>query len=790
MGSSGTADGYRSSARFNGPTGPCLGYGPSAGGLFVSDSINYTIRQIDPSGMVSTFAGAAGAGGSADGTGAAAKFDLPGGTSADGSGNVFVADRANNRIRRITPLGQVTTIAGTGTAGDLDGTGDAATFYGPQGIVATPDGDRVYVATQHHTVRLVRYDGTGPRDSAASYDVTTVAGNPSAVDLMDGVGTAAHFYYPDGLALWIDGAGDEHLIVADRSHNAIRIIEWPASGSAETSTIAGDGASGDEDGPGSVAHFRLPRGVAVTATDPDVPVIFVSDEHRLRMLRLPQGATTMTTDPTRKGNWECVTLAGANVFGQVDGDGNTARFHTPWHICAVSNTGPSATVYVADYDIDAIRKVVVGSGAFHSGGAPSTVSEAVRVVNWDSEVPNRAAWAKAMVPDETGFEAEVEFYIPNGVAGFSFTAYVESDPTIVNLPAAGAAFLSTVAGNGVPSAADGPGEQAQFNDPYGVGAVPPSLQGSYHTQSGRLVRAFIADSGNHRIRVLLDGQPDPSDVEELDGAGSIETFAGSVPGYVDGFGIGARFSGPRGLALAPDGSLIVSEALHRIRRVWPNGLVTTVAGTGVPGSANGTGDVAQFSQPEGVAVTAGGWIYVADSVNHIIRRIVQTGSDPYQPTSYTVTTVAGLANASGSTDDTGATARFYMPRQLAADNDGRVYVADSGNNRVRVLTVADPDYVTAATLATGLTLCTGIAVDSAHNVYAVERDAHRVTRVSPTGAKVVLVGTGSAGFVDGRTGTLSSPRNIAVESTGSLLVTDGGNHALRAVQRILETSGP
>jgi hypothetical protein len=269
----------------------------------------------------------------------------------------------------------------------------------------------------------------------------------------------------------------------------------------------------------------------------------------------------------------------------------------------------------------------------------------------------------------------------------------------------------------------------------------------------------------------------------------VETFAGSTEGHADGFGLQAQFREPTGLALAPDGSLLVTEASHRIRRVWSNGQVTTVAGTGTSGSTNGTGDVAQFNDPRGVAVTDGGWIYVADQYNHTIRRIVLTGTDPRAPASYTVSTVAGAAGISGSTDGEGIIAKFNQPTQLAADNDGRIYVADMGNGAVRVLSVTSGLWVTAATLATGLPVCTGVALDRAHNVYVAESISHRITRVSPTGAKVQLMG-GTSGFTDGRNGTMSYPMCLAVERTGTLLLTDNGNHAVRAIQRILETTAP
>ncbi|MCX6360893.1 MAG: hypothetical protein NT029_13865 [Armatimonadetes bacterium] len=142
-GVSGLADGYRTAAQFRAPSAIALGQGPNAGAIFVPDQDRHVIRRIEADGMVSTIAGAAGTAGSADGVGAAATFNFPTGVATDSNGNIFVADQSGCRVRRITPQYEVTTIAGTGVIGSLDGTGDTATLGSPTGVACSPDGNRI-----------------------------------------------------------------------------------------------------------------------------------------------------------------------------------------------------------------------------------------------------------------------------------------------------------------------------------------------------------------------------------------------------------------------------------------------------------------------------------------------------------------------------------------------------------------------------------------------------------------------------------------------------------------------
>lgn len=191
-GSAGFADGVSAAAMFSSPTGIVA---DGTGNLFIADQYNHRIRKITPGGMVSTLAGS-GTAGFADGSGTAASFSSPTGLAIDGNGNIYVADAGNHRIRKISTSGTVTTIAGNGTAGNTDGTGTAATFVSPSGIAVDAAG-MLYV-TNSNSVRKVTSSGV----------VTTIAGS-STGSYADGTGTAAGFSNPRGIA--VDGNGNIYV---------------------------------------------------------------------------------------------------------------------------------------------------------------------------------------------------------------------------------------------------------------------------------------------------------------------------------------------------------------------------------------------------------------------------------------------------------------------------------------------------------------------------------------------------------------------------------------------------
>ncbi|MNL00291.1 Serine/threonine-protein kinase PknD [compost metagenome] len=314
-GSFGHQDGTGTAAKLSGPTAIAK---DGQDNLYVADTSNDRIRKITPAGVVTTFAGSSQ--GYADGSDTSAKFHWPQGIAVDSAGNVFVADTFNHRIRRIDATTRaVTTFAGSGLQFNMDGTGTAAAFRFPRGL-AFDAANNLYVADYgNHAVRKITPGGV----------VSTFAGSAGMVyGTDDGTGTSARFNSVAGLAF--DGAGN--LYAADFGNSAIRKI---VLSTAAVTTLAGDGNPGYQDGVGTAAKFHYPYGVAHDGAGN----LYVSDtsNHRIRKVVIATGAVS--------------TFAGDGNAGYQEGVGTAAKFSSPRAI-AISAAG---MLYVADENNSRIR---------------------------------------------------------------------------------------------------------------------------------------------------------------------------------------------------------------------------------------------------------------------------------------------------------------------------------------------------------------------------------------------------------------------------------------------------
>ncbi|MEZ0184746.1 NHL repeat-containing protein, partial [Flavobacterium oncorhynchi] len=303
----GFADGTGTPVKFYSPASVAIDV---SGNVYVADQNNHKIRKITPAGAVTTFAGSTQ--GFADGIGSAAKFSNPLGVAVDASGNVYVAE--SNIIRKINPAGVVTTLAGS-TNGNTDGTGTTAKFNTPTGVAVDASGN-VYVADMsNHNIRKITPAG----------EVTTLAGSTSG--FADGAGTAAKFSYPYGVA--VDASGN--VYVGDYFNNKIRKI----TPGGEVTTLAGS-TGGFADGAGTAAKFSSPYGVAVDASGN----VYVAEYGNHKIRKITPGG-------------EVSTLAGGTQ-GDAEGTDTTAKFYRPRGV-AVDVSG---NIYVADTSNNKIRKIV------------------------------------------------------------------------------------------------------------------------------------------------------------------------------------------------------------------------------------------------------------------------------------------------------------------------------------------------------------------------------------------------------------------------------------------------
>lgn len=318
-GASGLVDGTGTEARFNTPQGVAV---DSAGNIFIADTVGHTIRRITPAGVVTTFAGGAGTPGSVDGAGVLARFAGPFGVTIDSAGNLYVTDSGNDTIRRISPAGVVSTIAGSAAdvGGTADGTGVNARFNGPTGITIDPAGNLYVADYRNHTIRKVTSGGV----------VTTLAGVPASGGFVNGTGSGARFNGPFGVAA--DSAGN--VYVADGFNHLVRKI---TPGGVVTTLAGSPTVSGSTDGTGTAARFNTPAGITADAADN----LYVTDalNHTVRKIT-PAGAVT--------------TLAGVvGGSGLVDGPASSARFNTPIGLGVTA----AGVIYVADSPNHAIRRV-------------------------------------------------------------------------------------------------------------------------------------------------------------------------------------------------------------------------------------------------------------------------------------------------------------------------------------------------------------------------------------------------------------------------------------------------
>ncbi len=575
-GSLGSTDGTGSDARFYNPQGVTV---DGSGNVYVADTSNHTIRKVTPGGVVSTLAGLVGNRGNSDGTGSSARFNYPLGMAVDGSGNVYVADSSNHIIRMVTPAGVVTTIGGT------------AGFYNPQGVAVDGSGN-VYVAdTGNHTIRKVTPAGV----------VTTLAGLTDSFGSRDGTGGGARFKSPAGVA--VDGSGN--VYVADTGNHTLRMV----TPDGVVTTVAGlAGSSGSSDGTGSAAGFRNPTGVAVDGGGN----VYVADQNNATVRKVMPGGVVSTF----------AGLAGSS--GSIDGTGSAARFVYPLGV-AVDG---SENLYVADTYNFTIRKVT-------PGGVVSTLAGQVGSIGSS---------------DGTGTNAM--FYYPSSVAvDGSGNVYVTDNNTIRKVTPAG--VVSTLAGQaGKSGRTNGTGSAARFNGPCSV-----AVDGSGNV--------YVADNNNGAIRKVTPG-------------GVVSTVATGV------------LVSPRAVAVDSSGNVYVGdEGNNTISKVAPGGAVTTLAGLAFsPGSSDGTGSAAQFNSPRSLAVDSSGNVYVADYNSNTLRIVTPAG---------VVTTLGGTAGVASGADGIGAAARFSGPAGIAVSTTGTLFVADSGNNRISSgVIVPAPIPVTAA----------------------------------------------------------------------------------------------
>ncbi|MBS1788550.1 MAG: hypothetical protein JST85_12550 [Acidobacteria bacterium] len=701
-------NGPATSAQLNGPLGVAL---DKTGNLLIADGANNRIRMVNVStGVITTIVGTGDTGFNGDGGAATgARISGPENVFVDKDNNIFIADFGNHRIRKIAANGgTISTVAGTGVSG-FSGDGGQATsaaISSPTDVVVDNAGNIYLCATGNNRIRKVTNDGV----------INTIAGNGNTTFNGDGIlATAAALSNPQSLAL--DSTGN--VYIADRGNSRIRKV---TISDGSISTLAGGSSGLSPDGSSTtLARLNLPTGIALDAAGN----VYFSDRDNFRIRRIANAVSGDTTGPV-------VSLNAPPPNGTLT---------TSVNPLSLSGTA-------TDTGIVALIRWSNDRGG--SGTAIGTTSWSIPSIALQPGVNNLTI---------TAWDA-------SGNAGSTTLIANYQTPQVV----------VTIAGTGVgANSADGiPGAAASVWQPVGVAV-------------DAMGNVLFTDNLNRRVR-------------KISPTGIISAFAGTGEAGSGGDGGQAKdatFHFPTGIAIDAAGNVYISDqGAHRVRRVAPDGVITTVAGTGVGfGGYSGDGGLAKDAElnlPQGLAVDKAGNLLIADYGNSRIRKVTIADGK--------ISTVAGNGLYGFSGDGGLATeAVLGTPTGVAVDGAGNIYITDLGNQRIRKIAVADGKISTIA--GTGVSGFNGddgaatnarinlafpslITVDAAGDVYFADRVNNRIRKITVnTGVISTVAGTGTAGFNgDGTSpmGTnLSLPTAVAVDSSGALFIADNAAHRIR-----------
>jgi cysteine-rich repeat protein len=734
------------------------------GNLFIADTKNQRIRRVDGTGVITTVAGTGTFGFSGDaGAATTAQLNYPSGVAVDGLGNLYIADRANNRIRQVDTAGVITTIAGTGVSGS-GGDGGLATngqLSAPQGVAIDGLGN-FYVADVSNQ-RIRRVDANGI--------ITTVAGTGVPGFTSDGgAATSAQLFEPYGVA--VDSLGN--LYIADRNNQRVRRVD--AMGIITTRAGSGTAGFGGDGAAATSGLLDGPTGVAVDG----LGNLYIADQQNHRIRRVdPSGVIA--------------TIVGAGTPGD-SGDDSAATSATLSFPSGVAVAG--GNIYIAETANHRIRRIdaggvittVAGTGVSGSSGdgalatsgrlsSPSSIAldsagsmyiadrgnHRIRRVSATGIMTTVAGTGAVGFSGDSGAAISAQLSLPSGVAvdGAGHLFIADTGNQRIRKVDAITGVISTLAGTGVAGFnTDGPAAGAQLNYPAGV-----AVDG--------LGNLYVADTVNNRVR-------------RIDTTGTITTLP-----------VSAQLSSPTGISVALGNVYIADTANHRIRRVDAMGQITTVAGSGLQGRLGDGSPAAsaQLSSPKGVAVDALGNIYVADFNSQCVRRIDTSG---------VMTTAAGLIDPERMGPL--AQARLADPRALvlatpftlvAGGTSGTVQAARTGPAWLEVGVGRYPQIDATGTFARfrdqNFGSVSGVAYDAASGlIYLTESSSNRlhvVTLVDLDDESTWTIATlsnaaGTPGFADGaaQAAQFREPTGLYFDAAArQLYVADTGNHVVRAI---------
>lgn len=621
------------SARLQNPFGVAS---DEVGNIYIADQGNHRIHKVNAiTGVISRIAGL-NAGYSGDGgesRGAALRW--PTGVAIDSYGDIYIADNGNHRIRKITvSTGIITTIAGTGTA-SFSGDGELAinaTFNYPRAVAVDKLGN-IYIAD--------RENGRVRKIDAITKKISTIISS---------------LEYPDAIA--VDSLGN--VYVTNTSKNEIIMLSETGSSS---SIITG---------------LNYPRGITVDNSSN----IYISNTDQIRKYTFNSANSTW--------NSSIVTETGANVSSGDGGLATSAFVNDPHHL----TVDPLGNIYITEYGANKIRKITVSNGII-------TTIAGTGVGGKDAILDGSPLIARLNTPHGLTVDSSGNVFIAD-TSNHRIRKYNMFTESIVTIVGTGQGF----------SGDNGPAIDAQLNQPIDVAL----------DSFGNI---YIADSFNNRIRMV---NMNTKIITTIAGTG-VSEFSGDAGPAID-----ANLNKPRGVIIDLSGNILISDSgNHRIRKIDASTKkITTIAGTGESGFSGDTGSAidAKLRNPVGLKLDSLGNIYIADYENNRIRKI--------DASTKKITTIAGTGQASSSGDDDLAlNAKVNGPYQLSLDVQGNIYIVETSSNNIRKITVSTGKITkVAGTGSPGYTLGLaknaqfnyphGIAISSNGKIFVSDTNNHRI----------------------------------------------------------------
>ncbi len=649
-------------------------------------------------------------GGAPEGVNAlSASLNNPTAVVSDKSGNVYIALSGAHQIVRIDSGGLIRLVAGTGLAG-TGGDGGPATqaqLSQPSGMVLDAYGNLYVADSQTHRIRKIDTSGI----------ITTYAGNGKAAYAGDGgPANLASLKSPNAMAFDRNG----NMLVADTGNHEIRIITPDGT----INPFAGDAtrSSGGDDGPAIGAGLDTPAGIAVDANNN----VYIADTNN-EVIRM------VTPDGT-------ISLFAGKALAAYRGDGSDALkayFNTPTTLSFDSK----GNLYILDLGNDRIRRITT------DGIINSYAGTGLRGASGDGGIAKAANIAAAGI------------FIDNR----DNLLIADGTNNRVRIVTPGDGVIDTLAGVGLIS----------YN-PRGI------------VVDGNII--YFSDTSNHRVRRFNLG------------TGQIDLVAGSGFGGFAGDGadaLAASLNSPRGLAMDAQKNLYIADsANNRIRRITSEGFINTIVGDGTSATTGdgGLATVAQINNPYDVAIDAGGSVYILERLGHVIRKATVGGN---------ITTIAGTGTPGTNDSETGVALQQNLnyAQALAVDRQGNLLVADTNNDRVRMITTdgniktiagtADNDFYGDGGPANAAALRgpTGVAVDAAGNIYISDTINDAIRMITLDGNIKTIAGTPGPNDRPTFTGdgspatafSLNRPNGVAPGPNGTVIVCDTNNQRVRKI---------